>query len=122
MLKIAKVLGKRALQANFVPKGFSRAAALTAMHTIGESVTSNCDPIERLKGNGILIEKEGGPHTQLRFALDPIAEFLAAAAYNEDCSTDQEEWTRLLEQSKHSAGFQVALKLVRQAYSAHGDH
>ncbi|MGI8989163.1 MAG: hypothetical protein ACR2I2_06215 [Bryobacteraceae bacterium] len=42
-------------------------------------MSPGCDPIERLTLNGILIEKQGGMYVRLRFALDPIAEFPAAA-------------------------------------------
>jgi hypothetical protein len=116
MIRIAKVLGKLALGPDFTPKEFYRAQALAEMKSGGETITDACDPIERLKLNGVLIEKEGGLDVRLRFALDPIAEYLAAVAYFEDCGSDQPKWDVLMDQSKPAPGFRSALKLVRQAY------
>jgi hypothetical protein len=115
MIKIAKILGKVALEPNFIPKEFSRTQALAAVKTAGESVTETSDPIERLKLNGVLVEKEGGLDTRLRFAFDPIAEFLAAAEYLEEYGSDQTKWDAVMERSSQAPGFQSALKLVRQA-------
>jgi hypothetical protein len=53
---------------------------------------------------------------RLRFTLDPIAEFLAAVAYGEDCRLDDEKWEILMLESQAAPAFQVATKLVRQAY------
>jgi len=118
MLKIAKALGKVALQPDFVPKEFSRTAAVSALKAVEEPVTNTYDPIERLKLNGVLIEKQGGLDCRLRFALDPIAEFLAAAAYAEELGSSTKAWDDILESTKKALGFQSALKLVRQAYWA----
>jgi hypothetical protein len=74
------------------------------------------NPIDRLKSNGVLFQREIGAYTRLRFALDPIAEFLGAFAYAEECGADQESWTRILKESISAPGFQIALKLIRQAY------
>jgi len=115
MIKIAKILGRLALEPNFIPKEFSRAQALAALKAAGESATETSDPIERLKLNNVLIEKEGGFDIRLRFALDPIAEFLAAAEYQEQCGSDQTKWDAVMERSSQAPGFQSALKLVRQA-------
>jgi hypothetical protein len=116
MVKVAKTLAKTALGANFIPKEFTRSAALAALSSAGETVTAACDPVERLKLNGILKEKQGGMDVQLRFELDPVAEILAAAAYGDDCGHDPQKWAALLEQSATAPGFQSALKLVRQSY------
>jgi hypothetical protein len=119
MLKIAKVLGKVALGKDYIPREFSRQEAIGALQDAGESVSANFDPIERLKLNGVLIEKQR-MYVLLRFALDPIAEFLAAAAYAEDCGPDSRKWETLLSESELAPGFQSALKLVRQAFAEHG--
>jgi hypothetical protein len=115
MIKIAKVLGRVALEPNFIPKEFSRSQALAALKTAGESVAETSDPIERLKLNGVVVEKEGGFDTRLRFAFDPIAEFLAAAEYHEEYGSDQTKWDAVVERSSQAPGFQSALKLVRRA-------
>jgi hypothetical protein len=80
MLNVAKALGKLALRADYMPKEFSRKEAVGAILDMGEPITKECDPIDRLKLNTVLIEREGGLDARLRSALDPIAEFLAAVA------------------------------------------
>jgi photosystem II stability/assembly factor-like uncharacterized protein len=116
MLKVAKILGKLAIGANFIPTEFTRDAARAELLKAGETVTPGCDPVERLKLNGVLVEKQGGLNVRLRFALDPIAEFLAAAAWGEECGNEKDKWEQLLRESQAAPGFQSALKLVRQAY------
>jgi photosystem II stability/assembly factor-like uncharacterized protein len=116
MLKVAKALATTSLGSDFVPKEFTRSQALATLQAIGESVAVNCDPIRRLVLNGVLIEKAGGMNVRLRFALDPVAEFLAAVSYGEGCAFDDEKWTILMLESEDAPGFQVATKLVRQSY------
>jgi photosystem II stability/assembly factor-like uncharacterized protein len=118
MLRISKVLAKMAIGENFVPKEFSRQQAIAALVGVGEAVTNSSDPLIRLKLNGILLEKAGGLVTKFRFSLDPIAEFLAAAAYADECVNDGGKWETLLQTSSAAPGFHVALKLMRQAYAA----
>ena len=116
LLKVAKIIAKTTLGGDFIPKEFTRDAAVDALAAAGETVTSGCDPIERLRLNGIMVERQGGLYVQLRFALDPVAEFLAAAAHGEECGQDTDKWENLLRKSQTAPGFQSALKLVRQAY------
>jgi hypothetical protein len=116
MLKIARALAKLALGKDFFPKEFSRQDALGALQAVGESASVTCDPMERLKLNGVLIGKEGGMSVRFRFALDPIAEFLAAIAYAEEFRLDSRKWEIALSDSAQAAAFQSALKLVRRAY------
>jgi hypothetical protein len=75
------------------------------------------NPIDRLKSNGVLFQREIGAYTRLRFTLDPIAEFLGAFAYAEECGANQDSWNRIFESSSAVPGFQIALKLIQQAYS-----
>jgi photosystem II stability/assembly factor-like uncharacterized protein len=116
MFKVAKLLGKVAVGKDYIPKEFSRNYALAELVAAGETVTASCDPTVRLRMNGVLLERSGGIDAQLRFALDPIAEFLAAAAHAEECGADADMWEAILLQSNHAPGFQAALKLTRQAY------
>jgi len=55
---------------------------------------------------------------RVRFALDPIAEYLAAFAGAEVSGTDYEAWGQLLKNSSEADGFNIALRLVRQAYGS----
>ena len=119
MLKVTKTLGKLALQPNYSPKEFTREAAQEALKSRGWASFDRIDPIERLKSNGVLFQKEIGAYTRFRFALDPIAEFLGAFAYAEECGSNRDSWKRTFENSAAAPGFQIALKLIRQAYAAH---
>jgi len=116
MLKVAKTLGKLALQPNYVPKEFSPEAARDALKSNGWASFDPIDPIERLKSNGVLFQKEIGASTRFRFALDPVAEFLGAFAHAEECGADQDLWKRILANSVSAPGFQIALRLIRQVY------
>lgn len=117
MLSVSKLLGKLAIGQDFIPKEFSKQQAVAALVAGGEAVTNSSDPIIRLTLNGVLLEKPGGLVTKFRFSLDPIAEFLAAAAYADECGENREKWETILTQSNGAPGFQIALKLVRQAYA-----
>ncbi|MBZ5615886.1 MAG: hypothetical protein LAO23_17910 [Acidobacteriia bacterium] len=116
MLKVAKILGKTAVGKDYVPKEFSRNDAIAELKAAGEVVSASSDPTVRLRMNGVLLEKPEGIDTRLRFALDPVAEFLAAAAYAEECGSDTDQWNKVLSQSTHAPEFQIALKLTREAY------
>jgi hypothetical protein len=116
MIRAAKTLGKLALQPNYIPKEFSPESAREALKRDGWVTFDPIDPIDRLKSNGVLSQRELGAYTRLRFTFDPIAEFIGAFAYAEESGIDRDSWTRILESSKAAPGFQIALRLVRQAY------
>jgi len=116
MLRSAKALGKLALQPNFVPKEFSTESARDTLKGVGWTNFDHAGPIERLKANGVLFQKQIGAYSRLRFVLDPIAESMGAFAYAEECGAEEESWKRVLEASAAAPGFQIALKLIRQAY------
>lgn len=116
MINIAKVLGRTALGRDFIPKEFSSEAARAALKAAGEEVLPSCDPLARLRMNGVLVEKPYDIDTRFRFALDPVAEFLAAAAYAEQCGPDADAWRSALSDSAHAGGFQTALRLTWQTY------
>jgi len=112
LLKVAFTLAKISLGADFVPKEFSRSDAI---EEIGEP-EHNSDPVRRLVLNTVLIEKQGGRESRLRFALDPVAEFLAAVWYGERCGSDRGKWDEIKNRAVIAPGFRVALELVQQAY------
>ena len=62
------------------------------------------------------MERPGGIDIKLRFALDPVGEFLAALAYAEEYGSDGDKWKMILSPSEHAVGFQTVLRLTRQAY------
>jgi hypothetical protein len=112
LLKVAQILAKISLGGDFVPKEFSRSEAT---EEIGEP-EYNSDPLQRLVLNTVLIEKQGGRENRFRFALDPVAEFLAAVWYGERCGFDREKWGEIKTKSSIAPGFRIALELVQQAY------
>jgi hypothetical protein len=63
----------------------------------------------------VLLSKEVGATTFLRFALDPVAEFLAAEAHFDHCEGKDDCLQKLLEDSKNAQGFHNALVLTIQA-------
>src|SRR5664280_904172 len=71
-----------------------RAAKEFARKQAAQSMTHHGIPdraaISRLLGNGVLVERPGGLDSTLHFALDPLAEFLAAWERAEECSSDNE--------------------------------
>ena len=119
MVEVTKALAKVALGEDYFPKEFTRKSALNAVRSIGESVAPTRDPISRLKLNGILIEKDAGT-VWLRFALDPIAEFMGALAYGDEYGSDTNKWAELLAKAKNAPGFWAALSLVQQARFRNG--
>ena len=118
-MKAAIALGKIALRPNFIPKEFAPEAAREALKKIGWVRFDGVDPIERLKANGVIVQKQIGAYSRLRFVLDPIAEFLAAFAYAEECGANEEAWKQKFDETSVAAlGFHIALQLIRQAYGS----
>lgn len=122
MLRAAKLLGKLALEHDFIPKEFSKEIARERLRAAGWTNPEKLDPIQRLLDNGVIIEKKAvlAIH-RMRFALDPIAEFLAAAAWTEECSNNQ-LWNDLEQRSIAAPGFHTALQLIVQNYPTQLGH
>jgi hypothetical protein len=79
MLRAARCLALLSLGRNCKPQDFSREAAERALEQAGWPKTTRAVPIKRLILNGILVEQRRlGARHMLSFALDPLAEFLAA--------------------------------------------
>ena len=118
MLKAAKVLGRLALEDDFIPKEFSKEVATDRLRVAGWPDAQKLTPIQRLLDNGVIIEKTVLALRRLRFVLDPIAESLAAAAWTEECGNNPTRWDDLERKSETASGFQVALRLVKQKYAS----
>ena len=120
MLRASEALGRLSLGNNFVPQEFSRDEAREILAAMGWKEPDKLDPLQRLIDNGVVIEKSAAATMILRFALDPVAEFLAATAYAKDCGTAYNCWAKLIAQvrdrGEKAAGFLTALTLVWQAY------
>jgi hypothetical protein len=117
MLEVAKLLGRLAVESDFVPKEFSKDSARDRLRAAGWTDTDELDPIQRLLDSGVLTEKKTGGYYALRFELDPIAEFLAAAAWAKECGSNAGLWADLKRKSAAASGFQIALSLTLQTYT-----
>jgi GTPase SAR1 family protein len=116
MLKIAKILAKLSLRDTYIPKEITRTLAEQAIQSEGISVSDGNDPLKRLHGNGVLTQRPQGAEMLYRYFLDPMAEYIGAEAFGDECGADPKKWKDLFEKSKNAPGFQIALQLTRQAY------
>ena len=67
----------------------------------------------------MLLERRSGPEPAYRFALDPLAEFLAAYRVAERCGADAACWidlARRLAAAPEGEGFLLALRITCEAY------
>jgi hypothetical protein len=115
MLRVAKALARLALGSDFIPKEFTEEKGRAFLETEGPKMAAGIDPLRRLIDNGVLITRVRGATTYMRFALDPVAEFLAAEAHFDKCDGKKECLDKLLEDSKSAQGFHNALLLTIQA-------
>jgi photosystem II stability/assembly factor-like uncharacterized protein len=112
MLSAAKLIGELATGSNFIPKEFSMKAARESLRAVGWIDPEKLDPVQRLIDNGVLVESKRGGFYALRFEVDPIAEFLSAAAWAERCGTCVLDWQEIKKKSANAPGFQIALRLT----------
>ena len=115
MLTAAKALAKFAVGSNHIPKEFTREQGTECIRSKVPALPQQIDPLQKLTDNGVLMFKWLGATPTYRFALDPVAEFLAAEAYFDECGNDPNCLKKLLEKCKHAVGFYNALLLTIQA-------
>jgi hypothetical protein len=118
-LRASMLVAKLALGEDFVPKEFFRDDTRALLVENGWK-DEKLDPIQRMLDNGILIEKTVIGHRRLRFALDPVAESLAASLYVRRCKGSVQRLEELTLRAATSPGFYSAVVLARKA-SANGD-
>jgi hypothetical protein len=118
MLRAAKALAKFALGGDYVPKEFARQRGLEWLRTEAPDLPAGSNALSRLSANGVLLSREVGATTIYRFALDPIAEFLAAEAHCDSCEGNISCLEKLNLDSERAAGFHNALLLTIQARGA----
>jgi hypothetical protein len=121
MLQVAELLGRQAVDKDFVPREFAKSAARTRLEAQGLGGAGKPDALQRLVSNGVLVERKRGTDDFLRFLLDPVAEFLAAMSWARRCAGSSEEWDALRDQvaqrGAQASGFATALALVCEAYA-----
>ena len=118
MLAVAKALAKIAVGTNYIPKEFTREQATECIRATVHALPQQIDALQRLAGNGVLMFKWVGATGVYRFALDPVAEFLAAEAYFDGCESNPSCLENLLQGTNHAQGFHNALLLTIQARDA----
>jgi hypothetical protein len=102
-------LAVAALEPDFLPKEFTLKRARSVLGS------ENSDAVQLFLANGVLTKRDVGSDAILRFALDPIAEYLAAFAHARSASGEAKEWKRLVhevEDQDRAKGFALALKLT----------
>lgn len=82
MLKAARLVAVAALGNNYIPKALDSEAIRPILESAGWTrANGDVDPIERLRLNGVLVQRFAGSRVRWEFALDPVAEYLAADEY-----------------------------------------
>jgi HEAT repeat protein len=115
----AKTIAWECLKENFKPTYAKRDAALLALG--GDDAESRLNYLEK---NLNLIQTSGAEQNKIRFALDPLAEYLAAMHLLELCQKNQYLWKEFWHQQKavqdtseSMTGFLLALQDCYQALS-----
>jgi hypothetical protein len=73
---------------NYIPQDVDREFASKLMQQHGVAEAKDHDPIERLRLNGVIVTSKVESKAAIRFALDPVAEYLAADHYVSRYSSD----------------------------------
>ena len=89
MLEAAKALAKFAIGSNYIPKEFTREQGTECVRSKVPVLAPQIDALQRLTDNGVLMFKWLGATATYRFALDPVAEFLAVEAHFDACDNDR---------------------------------
>jgi hypothetical protein len=115
MQPIAAALARAALEKDFTPRELRKSRARRILQTFD---TKGTDCIHRLTVNGVIRETTVGLDSSLRFVLDPMAEFLAAWAFAEECGDNEYLWSILWNKvmSSKAPGFKMALFLVHKTF------
>jgi hypothetical protein len=119
MMEAAKLVARVELGDDFRPKRIAMTQLQAALQQAGLGGGSN--PLQRLLDNQVLEKKNIGASTLVAFALDPIAEYVAAFAHAQDCGRDQKRWSdlraKVAERGDDAAGFSEALRVTHEVFS-----
>lgn len=115
----SQVVADLSLGKTFIPHDVSY---LTVEENLRRSnfINGEQNVLERLIGNGILLKRSYAGDTFIRFAFDPLAEYLAAVYTAKKLDADKEKWetfyATLKTMNPAPAGFIQALEIVRFTY------
>ena len=119
MMHAAKVIARVEIGDDFQPKRVDKKDIQAALQQSG--LNEQPDSVQRLLDNQVLESKVVGASTLVAFALDPIAEYLAAFAHAEDCGADETSWRTLwdavAEHGDNAAGFNEALRITHEVFA-----
>jgi photosystem II stability/assembly factor-like uncharacterized protein len=124
MIRVCKLIAVLELGNDFSPK-FSPVLAIR--RTLKQdglpsgSIEGEKDAISTLMTNGVLREESHLGITRIRYVLDPLAEYVAAASMAETCGSSLEAWKELFAKinavdGDDPTGFRAALQITHQTY------
>jgi hypothetical protein len=110
------------LGSDFRPKHVPRDTMRQAFENQSRWDKASVDPLTRMVSSGLLVTRQVGAEVLIKFALDPLAECLAAHEHARHCGPDLARWLELLarvkQQGEHGQAFLFALHLNHAAYGA----
>ena len=122
MRRAAAILAAYSVRRNYVPRDFVRSLAERELAKFDFPKDLIRPVIERLKNNGVIRGNYRADDEELRFILDPLAEYLGAfwlaQEWSEDVLIWRERYTEICARGHEADGFRVALELVHRAYAA----
>jgi photosystem II stability/assembly factor-like uncharacterized protein len=118
MLSAAEALARLALGKDFVPREFSRKFAEKVLREDHPPNEGRTDALQRLLDNGVLAQARAGTEEMFRFALDPVAEYLAAMNIAQECGLDPDMWNAMQKEiiAAKAKDFCVVMSMIWEAY------
>lgn len=93
VLTASEVIAEECLGKNLIPQKVPQPVVEKAL--AGEGLPSQTQIVNRLVSNGILTSQKIGADFFIGFALDPVAEYLAAIRKCKRCGNDLDSWNKL---------------------------
>jgi len=116
----AELVARESLADNFLPQDILEQKVVEILKAKGLH-TATCDPVTRLKDNGILEERYYAGERFLRFTLDPLAEYLTAINYAKELGNDCVKWRefyiKIEALGDGATGFYRALRIVHGSFA-----
>ena len=121
MYQVTRTLAALEISASYAPRSVRVAEAQRELEALLPALYERrCDPIQRLRDNQVLHIHESLGEEWLRFELDPVAEYVAAAELADRCGADVEKWMALIQKleslGEGARGFRSALYVTYSTY------
>ena len=100
------------------PREFSRKFAERVLREDHPPDAGRPDALQRLLDNGVLAQTRAGTEEMFRFALDPVAEYLAAMNIAQECGLDPDMWNAMQKEiiAAKAKDFCVVMSMIWEAY------